>query len=186
MWTSRIVCGADHSTSRGRRFDGTIASLARAVRAGDSAEVLRILRSGDPAVSFHSPEDVDALRADIVASSEVVTASAEVGDAIGALKGLNRTAFCAPTVTDRTVSGGGRSTRWSGSARHQGNSWTRRGGIRQPLLVTANDYEAKIYNGDAGVIVQREDGVPIAAFQRGSDAFLIHPSQPRRCRPFTR
>lgn len=47
----------------------------------------------------------------------------------------------------------------------------------QPLLVTANDYEAKIYNGDAGVIVQREDGVPIAAFQRGSDAFLIHPSQ---------
>ncbi len=43
--------------------------------------------------------------------------------------------------------------------------------------MTANDYEAKIYNGDAGVIVQREDGVPIAAFQRGSDAFLIHPSQ---------
>ena len=27
------------------------------------------------------------------------------------------------------------------------------------------------------MIVQREDGVPIAAFQRGSDAFLIHPSQ---------
>ena len=76
------------------------------------------------------------------------------------------------------MSGGGRSRRWSGSARHQGSFLTRRGWYPgQPLLVTANDYESKIYNGDAGVIVQREDGVPIAAFQRGSDAFLIHPSQ---------
>ncbi len=164
--------------SRGRRFDGAIASLARAVRAGDSAEVLRILRSGDPAVSFHSPEDVDALRADIVASSEVVTASAEVGDAIGALKGLeSHRLLCAhrdgPYGVGRWAQ---QAMEWVGTASGQFLDPTR-WYPGQPLLVTANDYEAKIYNGDAGVIVQREDGVPIAAFQRGSDAFLIHPSQ---------
>ena len=118
------------------------------------------------------------MRADIVASSEVVTASAEVGDAIGALKGLeSHRLLCAhrdgPYGVGRWAQ---QAMEWVGTASGQFLDPTR-WYPGQPLLVTANDYESKIYNGDAGVIVQREDGVPIAAFQRGSDAFLIHPSQ---------
>jgi exodeoxyribonuclease V alpha subunit len=46
----------------------------------------------------------------------------------------------------------------------------------QPLLVTANDYEVGIYNGDTGVIVDGGDGVLMAAFQRGDNTFQLHPS----------
>ncbi len=47
----------------------------------------------------------------------------------------------------------------------------------QPLLVTANDHEARIYNGDTGVIVRGPDGSLRAALQRGSEPYLVHPTQ---------
>jgi exodeoxyribonuclease V alpha subunit len=46
----------------------------------------------------------------------------------------------------------------------------------QPLLVTANDHEARIYNGDTGVVVDVGDGSLMAAFQRGSQPQLVHPN----------
>jgi exodeoxyribonuclease V alpha subunit len=47
----------------------------------------------------------------------------------------------------------------------------------QPLLVTANDHEARIYNGDTGVVVRMPDGSLRAALQRGSEPYLVHPTQ---------
>ncbi|MEE2034541.1 ATP-binding domain-containing protein, partial [Rhodococcus chondri] len=47
----------------------------------------------------------------------------------------------------------------------------------QPLLVTANDHETRIYNGDTGVVVRRADGDLVAAFARGREPFLLHPSR---------
>src|SRR5690606_8506133 len=47
----------------------------------------------------------------------------------------------------------------------------------QPLLVTANDHEARIYNGDTGVIVGMPDGSLRAALLRGSEPYLVHPTQ---------
>lgn len=46
----------------------------------------------------------------------------------------------------------------------------------QPLMVTANDHETKIYNGDTGVIVRRDDDELVAAFVRGHEPFLLHPT----------
>jgi exodeoxyribonuclease V alpha subunit len=46
--------------------------------------------------------------------------------------------------------------------------------VGRPLLVTANDYEMSLYNGDTGVIVQTSDGVR-AAFARGAAAKLYPP-----------
>ena len=43
-------------------------------------------------------------------------------------------------------------------------------------MVTANDHEARIYNGDTGVVVDRGDGSLMAAFARGSEPYLVHPS----------
>jgi exodeoxyribonuclease V alpha subunit len=41
-----------------------------------------------------------------------------------------------------------------------------------PLIVTANDYENKLWNGDTGVVVRTPDG-PRAAFLRGAGPALV-------------
>ena len=41
----------------------------------------------------------------------------------------------------------------------------------EPLLVTANDYEIGLYNGDTGVVVADGDGGLVAAFGRGGEPF---------------
>jgi exodeoxyribonuclease V alpha subunit len=46
--------------------------------------------------------------------------------------------------------------------------------VGRPLLITANDYEMSLYNGDTGVIVETPDGVR-AAFARGAAAKLFPP-----------
>jgi len=46
--------------------------------------------------------------------------------------------------------------------------------VGRPLLITANDYEMSLYNGDTGVIVQTPAGVR-AAFARGAAAKLYPP-----------
>lgn len=45
----------------------------------------------------------------------------------------------------------------------------------QPLLITANDYEAGVFNGDIGVVVASADGV-MAAIDRGGDPLLLQPN----------
>jgi exodeoxyribonuclease V alpha subunit len=42
----------------------------------------------------------------------------------------------------------------------------------QPLLVTANDYENGLFNGDTGVVVQQGEDL-VAAFRRGGDPVTI-------------
>ena len=53
----------------------------------------------------------------------------------------------------------------------------------QPLLVTANDYEAGVYNGDTGVVVAQGDELA-AAFRRGGAPTvlpLVRLGDVRRC-----
>jgi exodeoxyribonuclease V alpha subunit len=71
--------------SRGRRFGGTIAALAVAVREGDADRALELLRSGAPDVSLVEPGDVEAVREDVVRSATAVTAAAVAGDVSAAL-----------------------------------------------------------------------------------------------------
>jgi exodeoxyribonuclease V alpha subunit len=47
--------------------------------------------------------------------------------------------------------------------------------VGRPLLVTENDYELGLYNGDTGVIVQDRDGHATAAFERGSELLRFSP-----------
>lgn len=164
--------------SRGRRFGGKIAELAVAVRDGDCDEALRLLEGGSPEVSFHEPADLTALRKDVVSSAASVSAAAWAGDAQEALRGLEtHRLLCAHREGRYGVQ------HWQ----QQAMAWVSAAtGERldpahwypgQPLLVTVNDHETKIYNGDTGVIVARPDGELRAAFARGSEPFLLHPSQ---------
>ncbi|MFD6396211.1 exodeoxyribonuclease V subunit alpha [Nocardia sp. NPDC060249] len=165
--------------TRGRRFGGHIADLAVAVRAGDADAALAILRAGGEDVSLCGPDDVRAVRADVTAAALAVTAAAEAGDAIGALTALeSHRLLCAHRQGPFGVE------RWDRTAAE----WAAAGGAGpegpqsvwypgQPLLVTANDHEARIYNGDTGVIIRRPDGSLRAALQRGSEPYLVHPTQ---------
>ncbi|MCZ4562146.1 exodeoxyribonuclease V subunit alpha [Rhodococcus sp. IEGM 1401] len=163
--------------SRGRRFGGAIARLAVAVRDGRGDDVMALLESGAEEISFQSPDDVDALRSDVIDTAAEVTAAAVRGDATAALLGLEKhRLLCAHREGRWGVS------RWD----RQAMEWVGEGSGTfldpslwypgQPLLVTANDHEARIYNGDTGVVVLGDNGTPMAAFARGRGHVLIHPN----------
>ncbi len=163
--------------SRGRRFGGAIAELAVAVRDGRSDLVMELLHSGREELSFHAPTDLAAVQADIVSTAAEVTEAAQAGRAYDALSGLERhRLLCAHRQGPFGVQ------QWA----HQAMDWVGEASGRfldpnrwyagQPLLVTANDHEARIYNGDTGVVVDTGDGALMAAFARGTDPLLIHPN----------
>ncbi|MFI6433234.1 exodeoxyribonuclease V subunit alpha [Rhodococcus oryzae] len=164
--------------SRGRRFGGEIARLAVAVRDGDEDAVMAILRSGADGVSFVAPDDLAALRSDVVSGAAAVTEAAVAGDVAEALRASEaHRLLCAHREGPFGVEWWARSSmEWIGAAtgtRLDPDRWY----AGQPLLVTANDHEMRIYNGDTGVVVDRGDGELVAAFARGEEPLLLHPSR---------
>jgi len=53
----------------------------------------------------------------------------------------------------------------------------RRWYVGRPLLVTKNDYELQLYNGDTGVMVQGTDERAVAAFERRGEVIEFSPSR---------
>ncbi|WP_306364851.1 exodeoxyribonuclease V subunit alpha [Nocardia sp. CC227C] len=165
--------------TRGRRFGGRIAELAVAVRAGDAEAALALLADGGHELSLHAPEDIAEVREDVLRASGEATDAALRGDAAAALTALeSHRLLCAHRQGPYGVE------RWDRLAA----GWVTAAGIAsdpgagqwypgQPLLVTANDHEARIYNGDTGVIVRAPDGTLRAALQRGTEPYLVHPTQ---------
>ncbi|MGA9872491.1 MAG: exodeoxyribonuclease V subunit alpha [Rhodococcus sp. (in: high G+C Gram-positive bacteria)] len=174
--------------SRGRRFGGAIAELAVAVRDGHADRVVELLQSEREEVSFHGPTDLDALHADIVSTAATVTDFARRGRAVEALEGLeSHRLLCAHRQGPFGVQlWARRAMEWVGEATgtflnpaasaiptiSANPPWY----AGQPLLLTANDHEARIYNGDTGVIIDTGDGALMAAFQRGAEPLLVHPN----------
>nr|WP_246461953.1 exodeoxyribonuclease V subunit alpha [Nocardia transvalensis] len=165
--------------TRGRRFGRRIADLAVAVRAGDADTALALLAEGGDDLSLREPDDTAAVRADVVGTARDSTAAAGRGDAAAALEAMeSHRLLCAHRQGQFGVE------RWDRLAA----GWVAAAGIGtepgagqwfpgQPLLVTANDHEARIYNGDTGVIVRAADGSLRAALQRGAEPYLVHPTQ---------
>lgn len=162
--------------SRGRRFNKTIANLAIAVRDGDADGAMAVLTSGKPEVSFVGFHDLAGLHDDVVSAAKAVTVPARDGDISGALAGLElHRLLCAHRTGSAGVRDWDRRAReWVEAALGQQLDPTRFF-AGQPLLVTANDYEAKVYNGDTGVVVERPDGTMVAAFARAGEPVLRHP-----------
>ncbi|WP_024804742.1 AAA family ATPase [Nocardia sp. BMG51109] len=165
--------------TRGRRFGGRIAELAVAVRAGDAETALALLSDGGDELSLRAPDDTAEVRGDVVRAAREATAAAEHGEAAGALAAMeSHRLLCAHRQGQFGVE------RWDRLAA----GWVAAAGIGtepgvgqwfpgQPLLITANDHEARIYNGDTGVIVRASDGALRAALQRGAEPYLVHPTQ---------
>jgi exodeoxyribonuclease V alpha subunit len=172
------------------RFGGGIAGLAEAIRRGDGDGVIEVL--GD------APDGVMWIPVDAgVGGGGVGGGGAGAGDALGPVR--DRALAAARTVIAAARAGDGReAVRGLGAFRilcahragPQGAStWTGRieswlGGeidgrwyAGRPLLVTENDYELGLYNGDTGVVVQAGADRVRAAFERRGEIAGFSPAR---------
>ncbi|MEA2124049.1 MAG: exodeoxyribonuclease alpha subunit [Solirubrobacteraceae bacterium] len=139
------------------RYDDAIARLAEAIRAGDADAALAVLGGGHDDVRWVAGDAPD-LMAPALAAARAVRAAALADDgpaALGALAGFR--ILCAhrrdvAAWTERLESALAVDTH---DRFYPG----------RPLLVTSNDYDLGLFNGDTGVVVG-EDRVT-AAFERG-------------------
>jgi exodeoxyribonuclease V alpha subunit len=179
------VHGVVHLT-RTWRFGGAIDALARAIRAADADAAIEVLRSGHSDVQFSevdlesTPTEASArvlagMAAEVREAGIAMLTAARAGDEAGALAALDRhRLLCGHQRGPYGVLRWGLEVeRWlseSITGYAEDGEWY----VGRPLLVTANDYEMSLYNGDTGVIVQKPDGVR-AAFARGAAAKLYPP-----------
>ena len=164
------------------RFGGTIAALAAAIRTADTEAALTVLRSGDPAVTFVETDlsnpvgaVLEPLAAAAVDAAHSTWSAARAGDATVALAGLERhRLLCAHRRGPYGVARWGLEVeRWLTGAlpgyAEEGEWYPGR-----PLLITANDYELGLFNGDLGVVIATPDG-PRAAFGSPQHPTLVAP-----------
>lgn len=170
---------------RVHRFGEGIASLAEAIRQGDADATIAILREAPRGVRWisqdaaDSAEVLDVLRTRAVASGAAVIDAARSGDAPGALKALGQfRVLCAHRRGPYGVATwAARIEDWLAIARPglrpHGST---RAFAGQALLLTANDPELRLFNGDTGVVVT--DGKHLrAAFERAEGTMLVSPSR---------
>jgi exodeoxyribonuclease V alpha subunit len=162
---------------RVHRFGEGIAAVADAIRRGDGDGTVSALRAPDADSGIEWIEadaangSVDAVRAAALTAGKAVVAAALSGDAPQALRALGSfRVLCAHRRGPHGVATWtGEIERWlSGSL--DGLELSERDYVGRPLLITENDYELRLYNGDTGVIVLDPDGRMVAAFENGSFA----------------
>jgi exodeoxyribonuclease V alpha subunit len=146
------------------RYGETIGALAEAVRTGNADEVLDLLRNAD-GLSLNG--GTDQLRQQVISGTAALAAAADAGDAELALQLLNRhRLLCAHRRGPYGVEHwNDQVARWSGARAGEWQPGT-------PLLVTANDYDNQLYNGDTGVVVFTPQGLR-AAFARSAGPELL-------------
>jgi exodeoxyribonuclease V alpha subunit len=142
------------------RFGESIGALAEAIRIGDAEHVMELLRAGGDHIEWiDSDGPADRLREVLVPHALRVRQAAVLGAAEEALTTLDEhRLLCAHRHGPYGVSHWNRHVeRWLSEETGQPvfSAWY----VGRPLLVTANDYGLKVYNGDTGVVVAAEDGL---------------------------
>ena len=172
---------------RVHRFGGGIARVAEAIRRGDGDAAVAALGAAPGevtwlAVDAGAPEAQAALaqvRAGVVAAARAVRRRRAARGGARGDPGARR-----PSPPVRAPRGAVRRRRLDGADR----GVARRGGRRlpcaagewyvgRPLLVTANDYGLRLYNGDTGVVVATPAGGATAAFERGGRVLALSPAR---------
>jgi len=168
------------------RFGGAIGELATAIRTGDADRACAIVAGGHDDVRFVEVDEevwhadrVDSVRHGVVDSARAMTTAAEAGDAAAALTALDaHRLLCAHRSGPYGVN------RWT----REVETWLDRAGLPharpgsdpwypgRPVLVTSNDYELNLFNGDTGVVVATDRGLR-AVFARGADWVSYAPAR---------
>jgi exodeoxyribonuclease V alpha subunit len=121
-----------------------------------------------------APEGLDSVRADVVAAGRAMIEAARAGDADAAIRAM---------ATHRVLCAHRRgpfgALRWG----HLVEAWLREDVpgfaatgewyVGRPLLVTSNDADTGLFNGDTGVIVADDTLGVVAAFERGGEPLRI-------------
>jgi exodeoxyribonuclease V alpha subunit len=152
------VCVAELKTSH--RFGEAIGDLAEAIRIGDSDQALALLRSDDDHIEFIEDDDAtDAMRSVLVPHALRLREAALFGADDVALATLDEhRLLCAHREGPYGVRHWNRQVeKWLSEETGQPpwSEWY----PGRPLLVTANDYGLRVYNGDTGVVVNGPDGL---------------------------
>ncbi len=170
---------------RVHRFGTGIATLADAIRRGDADATLAVLRAAPPGVIWLEQDAAgagpaaDLVRRRAVTAGSAVIDAARAGNAAGALDALGAfRVLCAHRRGPYGVA------TWA--ARIEDWLAVARPGLRpagsprpfagQALLVTQNDRELRLFNGDTGVVVADGDHLR-AAFERSGGTVLVSPSR---------
>ena len=167
------------------RFGTEIGDLAKTVQAARPDEVLALLRAGGEAVSYlevddgavPSPAQLAGVRDDVVTSAKALTALADEATVTEALAALDRhRLLCAHRRGPAGVESWREQVeRWLAEdlGLSPRTAWYR----GQPLLVTANDYDLQLFNGDSGVVVDAGERGLRAAFARATEPLLLPPAR---------
>ncbi len=142
------------------RFGESIGALAEAIRIGDADRVVALLRAGGEHIEWvESDRPTDRLRPVLTRHALRVREAAVLGAAEVALATLDEhRLLCAHRRGPYGVSQWNRQVeRWLSEETGQPlfSDWY----LGRPLLVTANDYGLKVYNGDTGVVVAGDAGL---------------------------
>lgn len=167
------------------RYGGTIAALSSAILAGDEHEAVHLLRGDHHDLAWietepEAPATADAealkpIRQAVVTNGERTVDAARRGDAAAAMEALSELRIlCAHREgLDGVRTWTSRIERWLGEAipgYGAGGPWY----LGRPLLVTENDYELGLYNGDTGVVIAEaraaESGITARAAESGMTA----------------
>jgi exodeoxyribonuclease V alpha subunit len=145
------------------RFGKAIGALAEAIRVGDADAAVKLLRSGDAHVEYlefgGGADSTAQLRAILVPHALRLRETAMVGAVGEALAALDdHRLLCAHRHGPFGVQHWNQQVqRWLAEETGQ-PAWSQWYAGR-PLLVTANDYALRVYNGDTGVVVAGPDGL---------------------------
>jgi exodeoxyribonuclease V alpha subunit len=166
------------------RYGAAIARLAEAVRSGDADGAMGVLGGDHAEIEWLQVDladedgggDLDSVRRHTIATGRAVVEAARAGAAAQALGALAEfRLLCAHRRGPYGVSTwGSRQQAWLGEAIAD-LDLDQRDYIGRPLLVTENDYELGLYNGDTGVIVQSDPRHALATFERGGRLLSFSP-----------
>ncbi len=174
------------------RHGAVIGRLAAAVRAGDADETVWLLRAGDDGVTFvETAEEVaddselDLVREQAQTAGVALIAAARRGDVRAALEALDSHRVL--LAHRRGPAGLGRwgprveewvRQAWVAAGTDAGDDplgWSGTWYPGRPLLVTQNDRDTGLYNGDTGVVVASGAAGVVAAFGDPARPLTVRP-----------
>jgi exodeoxyribonuclease V alpha subunit len=165
---------------RVHRYGGGIANLAQAIRHADIDGTVAALGAAPDEITWlrvdvdDTEAGVELVRDRAVAAGVEVALAARGGAALEALGALGRfRLLCAHRRGPYGVSDW--TSRIQGWLAPHIEDIEQRDYVGRPLLVTENDYELGLYNGDTGVIVDGGGERPAAAFERGGEVLRFSP-----------
>ena len=183
---SAAASGAVVELTTVHRFSEEIQSLAEAIRLGEVEALEDVLAAEHPCIELvdHDPgapgEGMPAsLRADVMTAGAALVEAARAGAAEEALAALElHRVLCGHREGPYGVARWGEQVQDWLTERFPGYGSDGLWYVGRPLLVTANDYQLRLFNGDTGVVVAGADGAHArAAFRRDGEVEELAPSR---------